>query len=30
MITPLRRAAGLGDPPKEYTNSYVKFDTKMP
>ena len=30
MITPLRRAAGLGDPPKEYTNNYVKFDTKMP
>ena len=41
MITPARRDAGLGDPPKEYTNNEVEagnfmvkyaleFDTKKP
>ena len=29
MITPVRRDAGLGDPPKEYTNNDVEAENCM-
>ena len=29
MITPVRRDAGLGDPPKEYTNNDVEAGNFM-